>query len=240
LEALRQANHRGFNATAPLKVALLDLVDRVDPSAARVGAINTVCFEAGLAVGANTDLSAYRARIAADGWTAGPTIVLGAGGAARAALVALHEAGAAPIWLLARRPDAARAMANALNISCEIKPLHQFESLLADASLVIGCLPEAALPALRGLDWRRCRPDLRLIESGYTAGARAWVAEVSAAGRRAEDGLPLLVAQGVAAFVRFTGRQVAEAPVLAAVRARLAARPGSVPDSTAPGAPSGD
>jgi shikimate dehydrogenase len=225
---------RGFNATAPLKVALLTRVGALSPGAARVAAVNTVCIAPdGMAFGHNTDLVGYAARINASP-TSGPAVVLGAGGAARAALVALAEAGVGPIWLAARRPEAAEALADALEISCALKSFQQIGDWLPAAGLAIGCLPEPALAAVEGFDWHRCRPDFRLLESGYTFRARACARAVRASGRRAEDGLPLLVAQGVAAFALFAGRAPDSVPVMAAVQAALARRDDHQPDPTSP------
>lgn len=253
VEALRRGGHRGFNATAPLKVALLDLVDARSAGALRVGAINTVCIaEDGCATGHNTDVVGYAERIAAH-WGAsqtsraagattagGPAVVLGAGGAARAALVALAEAETGPIWLAARRPDAARRVADELGITCEFKDMADITHWLPEARLLIGCLPETALSPLRALSWTQAHADLRVIESGYTPGAEAWVEQLNAAGRSAEAGLPLLVAQGVAAFGLFSGHSVASTPVLAAVKAAARARRAAAQWPSASRPPAGD
>lgn len=101
----------GASVTAPFKVALLPHVDEVDPLARRVGAINTIVMRGGRWVGANTDVHGFIAplagRMALKGTRAA---VLGAGGAARAVVVALEEQGAA-VTICARREAAAREVA---------------------------------------------------------------------------------------------------------------------------------
>ncbi|HSC29563.1 MAG TPA: type I 3-dehydroquinate dehydratase [Vicinamibacterales bacterium] len=102
---------RGASITAPFKVALLEHVDHVEPLARRVGAINTLVVREGRWIGANTDVDGFLAalvNIRSKGLRAS---VLGAGGAARAVSVALADRGAA-VTICARRPDAARPIAD--------------------------------------------------------------------------------------------------------------------------------
>jgi shikimate dehydrogenase len=86
---------KGASVTTPYKVALMDRVDEFDAVARRVGAINTILVAAGRWLGANTDghgfLEPLRDRVALAGWR---VAILGAGGAARAASVALASAAA--------------------------------------------------------------------------------------------------------------------------------------------------
>ena len=108
----RAMSMRGVSITAPYKIALMDYVDDVDEIARRVGAINTIVTRDGRWIGSNTDVDGItvplRHRIALKGARAS---VLGASGAARAAAVALADGGAA-VTICARRPDAARAIAD--------------------------------------------------------------------------------------------------------------------------------
>jgi shikimate dehydrogenase len=112
LRALPALGFAGVNLTIPHKEAALRIVDRVDDLAKRVGAINCVTVESdGSLSGTNTDVFGYAASIeeADANWRAGagPVVVLGAGGAARAILLALIDKGATDIRLVNR--TAARA-----------------------------------------------------------------------------------------------------------------------------------
>jgi 3-dehydroquinate dehydratase / shikimate dehydrogenase len=103
---------RGASITAPFKVALLPYMDDVDPVARRVGAINTLVVREGRWFGANTDVAGFLAPLAARIRLKGIRVsVLGAGGAARAVAVGLSDEGAA-VTVCARRPDAAKAIAD--------------------------------------------------------------------------------------------------------------------------------
>jgi shikimate dehydrogenase len=119
LRALPALGFRGCNLTTPHKEAALALVDRATPLATRIGAVNTVVVEPdGTLSGDNTDGFGFLASLAAGapGWRAdaGPAVLLGAGGAARAVAVALLEAGTPEVRLLNRTPDRAGRLAGAL------------------------------------------------------------------------------------------------------------------------------
>src|SRR5262249_8889081 len=118
-EAIRGLAALGFagcNVTIPHKEAVLPLLDRVDPVARRIGAVNTIVVGAdGSLSGSNTDAFGYveSLREAQPGWQAkaGPAVLLGAGGAARAVIAGLAEAGAPEIRLLNRTRARAEALA---------------------------------------------------------------------------------------------------------------------------------
>ncbi|MBT7292575.1 MAG: shikimate dehydrogenase, partial [Rhodospirillaceae bacterium] len=107
LGALSVLGFAGCNLTIPHKEAALDLIDEITPLAARIGAINTVIVKAdGTLCGDNTDAYGFienlRGSVAGFDPAAGPAVVLGAGGAARAVCAGLIEAGATEICLLNR------------------------------------------------------------------------------------------------------------------------------------------
>ncbi len=119
LSALPALGYAGVNLTIPHKEAAVSLVDRLSPRAKRIGAVNTVVVEAdGMLSGDNTDGFGFIAALSESqaGWRAeaGPAVVLGAGGAARAVAVALLDAGVPEVRLLNRTPERARALADDL------------------------------------------------------------------------------------------------------------------------------
>jgi shikimate dehydrogenase len=132
----------GCNITIPHKVAAMPLVDRIDPLAQRIGAINTVVVEKdGSLSGHNTDAFGYIESLldARPGWRAdaGPITVLGAGGAARAILVALAERGAREIRLCNRSLDKAQALAQEFGAPLRAVPWEQREDALDGAALLV-------------------------------------------------------------------------------------------------------
>ena len=102
----------GCNVTMPHKMAIVPLLDELDGSAAACGAVNTVCFRQGRAVGYSTDGCGFVDSLRFRGIDpAGRTVLLlGAGGAASSVCCALAGAGAARIIVAARRPEQARAL----------------------------------------------------------------------------------------------------------------------------------
>ncbi|MET4698706.1 shikimate dehydrogenase [Constrictibacter sp. MBR-5] len=117
LRALPKLGFAGTNVTVPHKETLLRLVDDVDPVARRIGAVNTVVVGAdGSLSGSNTDAFGFleHLRASAPGWSpaAGPAVILGAGGAARAVCAALADAGVGEIRILNRTRERADAVAS--------------------------------------------------------------------------------------------------------------------------------
>ncbi len=116
LRALPKAGFRGVNVTIPHKLAALELADEVSAAARAIGAANTICFDGdGRIFAENTDGYGFteNLREGAPAWnpSAGPALVLGAGGAARAVIHALLEAGAPTIRLANRTGHKADALA---------------------------------------------------------------------------------------------------------------------------------
>lgn len=118
LEALpKEPGFRGINVTLPHKVAVLPYLAEIDSAARRIGAVNTIVVRPdGSLSGSNTDAFGFIESLHADappGWSAahGPAVVLGAGGAARAIVVALLDAGAPSLRIVNRSLEKAEALA---------------------------------------------------------------------------------------------------------------------------------
>jgi shikimate dehydrogenase len=142
LRSLAAQGFAGCNLTIPHKEAALAIVDEVDAAAARIGAVNTVVVRHdGTLEGRNTDAFGFRENLLAaqPGWhaSAGPAVVLGAGGAARAVVAALLDDGAPEIRLINRSRDRAKALAAALGGAIEIVDWSRRAEALADAALLV-------------------------------------------------------------------------------------------------------
>src|SRR5215472_9585561 len=121
LRALPALGFRGCNLTIPHKQAALKVMDRVDDFARRIGAMNTVIVSPdGSLEGSNTDVFGFRENLRgqAPDWrpAAGPAVVLGAGGSARAVIAALSAAGVDEIRLVNRTRDRAEVLARELAV----------------------------------------------------------------------------------------------------------------------------
>jgi shikimate dehydrogenase len=205
VRALPAAGFRGVNVTIPHKQAALALADNASPAARAIGAANTLTFEADGAVAAdNTDapglLEALRDRnVEVAGRSA---LVLGAGGAARAAVWALVGAGArVEVWN--RTPARAAALAHELGAG--------HAKLPGAAEIVVNA---TSLGLDHNIDLFKAIPlKADTFEAGscvidlvYGSGETRFLEAARSRGARVIDGLEILVAQGVASFERWTGK----------------------------------
>jgi len=142
LRGLAALGFAGCNVTIPHKEAAIRLVDRVDPLARRIGAINTIVVaEDGTLDGFNNDGFGFIhcLRDAAPAWraNAGPAVVLGAGGGARAVLVSLIQEGAREIRLANRTAARAEKLAAELGPPIKTVPWEKRSDCLAGAALLV-------------------------------------------------------------------------------------------------------
>ena len=116
LEELRDQGFAGVNVTIPHKEAAFAAVDTLDAAAARLGAVNTIALAGNIISGHNTDGYGFIDSLSTTrDWASGPALVLGAGGAARAIIGALLDAGISDIRVSNRtraRAEAVAALAN--------------------------------------------------------------------------------------------------------------------------------
>ncbi|HJR05735.1 MAG TPA: shikimate dehydrogenase [Pyrinomonadaceae bacterium] len=218
-------NLRGLSVTAPHKSAILPLLDSIEPAAREIGAVNTVVFESEELKGYNTDAAAALAPLEGrvdllDARVA----VLGAGGAARALLWSLHEAGA-DASVFARDMKRTRATAE------EFDALWQ---MLDDATrfdgfdLVINATPlgtlgerETETPAA-AFQLRGARAAYDLV---YNPSETRFMREAREAGcEMIFGGLPMLVAQAAAQFKLWTGQDAPLEVMRAGAQKRLEVR----------------
>lgn len=142
VRALPRLGFRGANLTIPHKEAVLPLLDAIDPLAARIGAVNTLVIdEEGRITGRNTDAFGFleNLRRNAPSWrpAAGPAAVIGAGGAARAVIAALTEAGVPEIRLVNRSRVRAEQLAATLGGPIHVAEWADRADLLDGAGLLV-------------------------------------------------------------------------------------------------------
>jgi shikimate dehydrogenase len=217
LRALPALGFRGCNLTLPHKQAALAIVDRVDPLARRIGAMNTVVVAAdGSLEGSNTDVFGFRENLRerAPDWkaSAGPAIVLGAGGAARAIVAALIEARAEEIRLVNRTLARAARLAADLASSTTritIHPWSERDTVQRDAGLLVnttslGMSGEAEL----GLDLALLPQRAVVIDIVYVPLETALLTAAKQRGNPTVDGLGMLLHQGRPGFEAWFGSPV--------------------------------
>ncbi len=201
VRALRVLRARGANVTIPYKLDALALSTSLGAEARAIGAVNTLTFEGDEVLGDNTDGPGLARVLRGLGPAALEHVaVLGAGGSARAAVWAAREVGARRVSIVARRPEAARALADALG-GAPASPAER-----VDASAVVSCLPVDAAGADPGA-WvdLAARPSLVDLAYAGPAGVTPLVRAALARSLVALDGRALLVEQAALALARWTG-----------------------------------
>ncbi len=203
--ALAKMGFAGANVTIPHKEAAFAVCDRVAESARRAGAVNTLVFTPTGIEGANTDGSGFLANLRAHGVdpAAGPALVLGAGGAARAIATALQDAGA-QVTLCNRSP--ARAAALARDFGLAHIPWEARADALADHALVVNTtsLGMAGHEPLE-LDLARAAPGMAVADIVYVPLETPLLAAARARGLVAVEGLGMLLHQAVPGFAAWFG-----------------------------------
>jgi len=229
LRALPALGFRGCNLTIPHKEAALAVMDRVDPFARRIGAMNTVVVAAdGSLEGSNTDVYGFRENLreGAPDWRpdAGPAVVLGAGGSARAVVAALSEAGIAEIRLVNRTVDRAETLARNLawpGTRIAVHPWEERGRVLREAGILVNStsLGMDKEPAL-DLDLAALPQSAVVVDIVYVPLETALMARARARGNVVVDGLGMLLHQGRPGFAAWFG---AAAQVTPALRAAMLA-----------------
>jgi shikimate dehydrogenase len=229
---LRAANVLGANVTVPHKLAVMAWLDEVAPTARQAGAVNTIINEQGRLRGENTDIHGFAAALREID-AAAPSrraLILGAGGAARAVVLALTGVGVTEIVIANRDPTRAARLASDLAsvpvrlVGVDVATLRvemQSATLLVNATSLGWHAGETPLP----LDLLSLAPaelavvDLTYRETDLLRAARG-------RGVLTADGLSMLVHQGARALELWTGRSAPLAVMMAAARAARAAREG--------------
>ena len=201
LLAARQIGMDGLNVTTPYKEEFVRLMDNMDESAASVGAVNTVKLENGRATGFNTDGNGVSGALIGNGIQINgkKAVVLGAGGAAMAAVNALCSNGAKVI--VANRTHR-KAKALAERFGCAACSLEEKElaAALHGADIVVSALSTHERVIPKGLLGK----NTVVLEAIYAKGT-ALAADAKENGCRVLEGREWLLWQGVKAFEIFTG-----------------------------------
>ncbi|NJK81241.1 MAG: shikimate dehydrogenase [Chloroflexaceae bacterium] len=235
IRSLRAADMLGASVTLPHKAAVMALLDDLEPQAARIGAVNTIYKpENGRLVGANTDAPGFIESLHVDAAfdPAGSTVlILGASGAARAALYALLDAGASRLVIANRTLERAEALlADVLSSGMAPEdgstngttPAPLVDDM-PDAQLIAVALDDTGLPDLlaestlivnaTSLGWHG--DETPLPEARFSPGTLVYdmvyrptrlLHDAAAQGAHTLDGMGMLLRQGTLAFEHWTGQ----------------------------------
>jgi shikimate dehydrogenase len=226
-EGLRGGAARGLNVTAPFKETALALADAASPTARAAGSANLLVFEADGAVSADsTDgeglIGAFNEQVMGFDPAGGPLIVLGTGGAARAAAAAFLLAGAPRVDILGRTAARGEGLVAALGPRTRSVGLAEAQRPLREARAVINATP-LGLHGAPGPDLplHLLDPGCVVMDMVYRPVRTAFLEAAAARGLRTVDGLAMLVGQARPSYERFFGRPPPAIDVRALVVAAL-------------------
>ena len=194
---------RGCNVAMPLKSAASSLVDELNPVARRIGALNTIVRDEAKLLGLNTDWQAIAHLLDKDGLREKRVTIIGAGGAARAALEVMRQADAARVDLITRSPERAKGLLAEFGLSGDAIELG--ETPTADLLVNASPLGMAGYPAL-ALDLSGIPADGTVFDMIYSPSDTLLLNAARHRGLRTVDGMTMLVHQAALAFTYFFGR----------------------------------
>ena len=212
VRGLKAIGASGFNVTVPHKTAIMPFLDEIDELAEAIGAVNTVVNKNGRFIGYNTDGRGFFKSLCDElsgDLTAKKTLVVGAGGAARAIYFTLVKEGVKHVDIANRTVERARELisdcpydkeSNALSIAKAEESLSQYDLIIQTTS--IGMSPKVDQTPLK-LDG--LKPDAFVSDIIYNPLQTKILREAKGKGAKTQNGLGMFVNQAAIAFEIWTG-----------------------------------
>lgn len=231
IQGIKALNIRGVNITFPYKEKAIEFLDKVEKSARRIGAVNTIVNNKGFLTGYNTDVIGFKKSLQEDGEFVikeKKAVILGAGGAARAVVYALLEEKIEEICIFNRTLEKAKKIKQNLSsffpksrISVfplegeDLKDKIEKAHLLVNATS-LGMPPRVDITPLP--DEKLFHPNLLVYDLIYHPDRTLFLRQAERAGAKIINGLPMLVYQGIESFYLWTGLKPEGEEVLEIVR----------------------
>lgn len=216
MERVRHPSTLGANITLPYKEAVLRLLDELDDLASQIGAVNTIVNREGRLFGYNTDAEGFLRALRQDGGfdpEGKRVVLLGAGGAARAASFALARAGVRSLVItdiIAERAQALASDLDSLGSAVSVSVAEHFIEALPPCDLVVNCTPvgmkHSSTEGQSPLDAELIPKGALVYDVVYNPIETPLLRDAKGAGARTLGGLAMLVYQGAMAFELWTGR----------------------------------
>jgi shikimate dehydrogenase len=219
-QGLAALGFAGANVTVPHKTAVMTQIDGLSESARQIGAVNTLLVREGndgirSLDGTNTDSTGFiRSLQRADIPVAGERVVVcGAGGAARAIVFGLLHAGAAQVFVLSRRIEAAQQLKQQFQaiagerVHILLASDEAYVESARSASLLVNATPVGMSPQADASIWPESKSmpaELAVFDLVYAPLETKLLKQAKASGARAVDGLSMLIEQGAEAFTLWT------------------------------------
>lgn len=227
VKRLRDKEVVGFNVTVPHKLTVMEHLDSMDDAATRIGAVNTVIRRGDKLIGSNTDAYGFITNLREGLGNLAPylqhSVLLGAGGATRAALLALIEAGAKSLVLTNRTQEKAEALAAEFaaafsGVTITVAPWDDRSKILREASLLVNTTSLGMVSHhLLQIDVKQLPREAAVHDIVYAPLETELLKNASKRGLKTVDGLGMLLYQAQKAFELWHG-------VLPKVTAKLRAQ----------------
>ncbi|TMB67033.1 MAG: shikimate dehydrogenase [Chloroflexi bacterium] len=235
IKTMRSPTVLGANVTIPHKENVLAMLDEVDEVAGKIGAVNTIVNRDGRLFGYNTDLSGLMRALRDNGGfepEGKRVVVAGAGGAARAVVAGLLEAGAASVTVINRTLSRANRLVEDLRPQADQSELRALPEMYASWAAVMGScdlLLNCTSAGSAGFDSESpipidlIRSEMLVYDLVYDPAETPLLAEARKRGARVLGGLPMLVYQGATSFELWTGQKAPVDIMLEAARSAVEA-----------------
>jgi shikimate dehydrogenase len=221
IDGMRAFNIRGLNVTIPHKVAVIPFLDKLDPLAEKIGAVNTIVNDNGTLTGYNTDATGFlRALLEKGGDPEGKkALILGAGGASRAISLILADSGAERLIILNRAEeldwayDLAGNISQLYNMDAKAGELNResLDSVMEriDISILVNATSVGMTPDVNStpVDADLLRPGLVVFDVVYNPLRTQLLRDAQTAGAETISGIEMLAWQGALAFEKWTGQE---------------------------------
>ncbi|MFS0644169.1 shikimate dehydrogenase [Siminovitchia sp. 179-K 8D1 HS] len=212
IEGMKVIGVQGFNVTVPHKVAVIPLLDEIDPLAQKIGAVNTVVRQDDKFVGHNTDGLGFVRALQMD-WKEDladePALIIGAGGAAQAIYFSLLSAGVKHIDICNRTIEKAKKIikSSPYEASSRALTLEAAEKEMGNYSLVIQTtsIGMASTEGKSPVSLDKLTAGAFVSDIIYNPGRTAFLKQAARKGAKTQNGVGMLVHQGVLAFEKWTG-----------------------------------
>lgn len=219
-DGLKAAGFRGVNVTLPHKEHALRYARTASDEAARAGAANMLTFRADGAYAENSDITGFAASLAEAGGKRGSALVIGAGGAARAVLIALSKKCGVKRIVIANRTRARGEEVAAL-VGAETVDWGWFREKIPQADIIVNTTTLGMSGHVDlAIDPREFNPETVVCDIVYSPPETALLRAARAKGCKTVDGLSMLMHQAVPGYLAWLGTKTA---VDADLRARLEA-----------------
>jgi shikimate dehydrogenase len=224
LERVRSGELTGLNVTIPHKQNVIPLLDELTPTASAIGAANTISMQNGKLTGDNTDASGFLADLNRFLKNQKSSIVLGAGGSARAVVYALINDGW-EVTIITRRIQQAQALIGQFSNLASRMTSTEYRSTASYSppttfSLIINTTPVGMSPNVGDSPWPSDQPfppNAAVYDLVYNPRETKLVKDARAAGLPAVTGLGMLIEQAALSFEIWTGCNVPRESLFAAV-----------------------